>query len=129
MTDEIERDAGDATSPPADSDSTVPLDTVFRVLSNRHRRFALYSLSDAADGTLSLEELFEDVTTLVTSIDADPFTRGRYGQIASDLYHWHLPVLADTGLVDCDPRTGTIRYRPQEPLERWLDRVRTDELG
>lgn len=129
MTDDIERDAVEAPRPPADIDSTLSLDTVFRVLSNRHRRFALYSLSDAADGTLSLEELFEDVTTLVVSLESDPFTRERYGQIASDLYHWHLPVLSDTGLIDSDPRTGMIRYRPRAPLERRLDRVRAGELG
>lgn len=129
----MDKDEREATVPPdtaagVDIDLTLSLDTVFEVLANQRRRFALYTLTDAPNGVVDLDALFEDVVTLEAALADEALTRDHYVDAAADLYHWHLPVLADVGLVDRDDRSGTIRYRGQSMLETWLDRVRDDEL-
>jgi hypothetical protein len=108
--------------------TTLSLDAVFEVLANRRRRFALYTLSDAADDIVELQTLVEDVVTLEAALAGTAVTREGYLETGTDLYEWHLPVLGELGVVDCDPRHREIRYRPEPTLERWLSRVRAEEL-
>lgn len=122
MTDRTVSDAGGATAEP------LSLDTVFELLANRRRRFALYALTGAPDGVVEVGTLVEEVVTLHAALAETAVTRERYLDIGTDLYHWHLPVLTDVGVADCDPRQRTVRYRSQPLLERWLARARQDEL-
>jgi hypothetical protein len=110
------------------SGSSLSLDTVFELLANRRRRFALYSLTDADDGMVDLAALIEDVATLEAALLERAITRRRYLDVGTDLYEWHLPVLTDVGLIECDLRHGTIRYWPDSRLETWVDRVRAEEI-
>lgn len=108
--------------------SSLSLDTVFELLANRRRRFVLYSLCDATDGMVELPALVEDVATLEAALGEQPLTRHRYLEVGTDLYEWHLPVLTDVGVIDCDARHGTIRYWSRPELESWLRRARSDEV-
>lgn len=113
-------------------DEPVPslsLDAVLYVLANRSRRYVLYALTDAAEGVTDLATLVEEVATLEAARSEAALRRDRYLEVATDLYHWHLPALADVGVVDCDDRHDTVRYRGNPTLETWLARVRRDELG
>lgn len=128
MNDDTDREtASEATTAPGTA-STLSLDAVFEVLSDRHRRFVLYTLADLEDDVVPLEELVEEVVTLTAALDGDALTHERYRDIATDLYHWHLPVLADVGIIDCDARHDTVRYLRPPLLETWVDRVSHDEL-
>lgn len=42
-------------------------------------------------------------------------------------YHVHVPRLVDAGVTEYDPQSRVIRYRSDERLERWHERVRSDE--
>lgn len=106
----------------------LSLDTVFEVLSNRYRRFALYALTDADGDVIELESVIENVATLDAALTESAVTGDQYLEIGTDLYEWHLPVLADVGIIECDARTQEIRYHRDPRLERWLARVRRDEL-
>lgn len=106
----------------------LSLDTALELVADQRRRFALYTLVDSSEGVVTLHELFEDVATLAAALDQEALTRDRYFDIASDLYHWHLPVLADVGVISCDPRNKTIRYLQCPTLDRWVQQVRQDEL-
>lgn len=117
-------DAGSTTS----VDSSLELDTIFELLANQRRRLTLYVLTDATDEVVTLGDLFEDVTALSAAINDTAFTKDRYRAIARDLYHWHLPVLADVGLIDCDARHEVIRYLNAPALDPWIARARSDEL-
>lgn len=112
----------------SDPGPTLSLDDVLELLSNRRRRFVLYSLADAAERVAEFPTLVEDVATLEAAMDEAALRREQYLDLATDLYHWHLPVLVDVGVVDCDGRHDTIRYRGHSTLETWLTRVRSDEL-
>lgn len=108
---------------------SLSLDTVFELLANRRRRFALYSLLDSSEDPIEFETLIEDVATLEAAVLRQPLTRELYQDIAADLYRWHLPVLSDVGIVDCDPRHELIRCLDHPLLAQWAARVRQDELG
>lgn len=109
--------------------SSLSFDTIFELLANKRRRFALYSLLDSSDALIKFETLIEDVATLEAAVLRQPLTRELYQDIATDLYQWHLPVLSDVGIVDCDPRHELIRCLDHPLLVRWAVRVRQDELG
>lgn len=108
---------------------SIALDTVFELLADRRRRFTLYSLSGATDGIVEFSTLVEDVATLEASQLRSAVTADRIRDVAADLRHWHLPVLADVGVVEYDERSGTIRYRATGQLETWLHRIRVEELS
>lgn len=114
---------------PPDTGLSLDLDTVLELLANQRRRFVLYTLADTPDQIVTFEVLFEDVATLETALAGDALTRDRYLNVVSDLYHWHLPVLADVGIIDCDDRSRTIRYWNPPLLDTWTARVRSDELS
>ncbi|MCU4802230.1 hypothetical protein OB920_17785 [Halobacteria archaeon HArc-gm2] len=76
------------------------LDELFDVLADARRRCTLQSLSDAG-GTASFDELVGDVARQTV---ARPIGREQRREIATTLYHVHLPKLASAGLVaDFDP--------------------------
>lgn len=113
----------------ANSEPSLLLDTVLELLANQRRRFTLYSLLDTDDDLIEFETLVEDVATLEASQANEALTRKQYLNVAADLYHWHLPVLADVELIDCDARHGLIRYHDHSLLTTWTIRVRQDELS
>lgn len=115
-------------APTVSSDSSLTLDTIFELLANQRRRLTLYTLTDATDGVTTLHSLIEDVTALSAALNETAFTKDQYRAVARDLYHWHLPVLADVGLIDCDARHEVIRYLNAPQLEAWIARARGDEL-
>lgn len=85
----------------------------------------LYSSEDP----IKFETLVEDLATLEAAMLREPLTRKLYQNIAADLYHWHLPVLSDVGIVECDPRHELIRCFDHPLLLRWADCVHQDELS
>lgn len=108
--------------------SGLALDTVFELMANQQRRFALYTLSSAKNGVVAFDTLVEEVATLEAALTGDALTRYGYQDVAADLHQWHLPVLADVGVTDYDDRSGTIRYRSHPTLETWVSRARCDEV-
>ena len=125
----MDRDGTSRVQSAVEAAAPLSLDTVFELLANRRRRFALYALTDASSDVLEIEALVEDVATLCAALDSAAVTRDGYLQTALDLVDWHLPVLSEVGVVECDPRHRTIRYRPHRGLEFWVDRARADELA
>jgi hypothetical protein len=120
----------ESSPPQSDPDSlpTLSLDTVLELLANQRRRFALYSLLDGEDDLIGFETLVEDVATLEAAHANEALTRDHVQDVAADLYHWHLPVLADVGIIDCDARHDLIRWWSHPLLTTWTARVRQDEL-
>jgi DNA-binding transcriptional ArsR family regulator len=84
-----------------DAEST---DTVLEALSDPRRRDALRIL--LVERSSTVEEL---ATGLVRDrpSDADRTTVSKE-ELATELYHWHLPQLANTGFVEYDAESGTV---------------------
>ncbi|WP_423743274.1 hypothetical protein V5735_09335 (plasmid) [Haladaptatus sp. SPP-AMP-3] len=94
------------------SGSDVPLNVLFKILSNRVRRRILLLLS-SDDGRISIDELADELL-------AERDTTSRESLLVA-LHHNHLPQLVRAGLLAHDSETDAVRYRPDARLERLLD--------
>ena len=103
---------------------TPSLDQVFDLLSERRRRYVLYYLRDVEDGVASVEEVTEYVLRLENDLDISGVARS----IDTALHHVHLPKLADSGVLEYDTRSETIRYWGQPSLDEWLEHAFHKEL-
>ena len=91
------------------------LDDTLRVLSNRYRRFAMYSVRDMDSDVFTYDELLED---MVDEDYLDPVEVSRFRvQMEQD----HLPVMQHSGLIEYDDRSDTIRRVPSEDVYELLD--------
>ena len=113
------------------TESTPSLNLVFDLLSNRHRRYALYYLYDQPDGVATIEEVTDHVVALATrddGADCEASVDERVHSVRIELQHVHLPKLEDAGIVELDRRSETVRYWTQPSLEEWLEHAKHKEL-
>lgn len=103
------------------TDHCSSLDRIFGLLANRRRRYVLYSLNEAEDTVLELDDvaarLAEWERRWNGRDDGEDFDQ--LERIRITLHHNHLPRLADAGLIDYDARHGTVRNWEEPSLERW----------
>ena len=94
----------------------LTLDSACRCLANERRQTVVAAIRDTEDGTASLDDLVDHVVERETDSPAPDRET-----VAIELYHRHLPMLADHRVVDFDERTETVAYRAQSEIERLLD--------
>lgn len=100
--------------------SALDLDSVFEVLSDRRRRYALYALYRADGGAMTVGRLAASVGRMED--DGRTITADRRSErIAADLRERHVPTLVAAGAVEYDERSETVRYRCRPALEEWLE--------
>lgn len=95
---------------------------VFDVLSDGDRRYVLHYLhrySNRAD----LDDLIEFVLDMAP--DRGP---GDRNHVAMSLHHNHLPKLAHHGLIEYDPRDGTVVYAGNPLAEACLEHAAALDL-
>lgn len=98
-------------------------DQIHRCLSSPWRRWVLDYL-DASEGeTTSIDDLIDHVVERKTNWPAPDRQTVTY-----ELYHVHLPMLADTGLLEFDPRSETVTYRADTELMMMVEQLRQDTL-
>lgn len=103
-----------------ENDSPLPLDTVFRVLAHPRRRQTLYYLT-TCDYPVPLKELIDKVARQESEAHVGDIPAEVYEQVALDLYHTHLPKLAEWGVIEYNKQVnlvalaGTLR-----PLDEYL---------
>jgi hypothetical protein len=102
---------------------TPSLDTVFELLSDSNRRYAMYCLIQAPNGVKELSELVTDVLRLRAEIEGiDPTDEVRES-LRIELHHKHLPKLQDENIIEYDTRSEHIRYWAQPTIEEWTEHV------
>lgn len=99
-------------------------DALLQLVADRRRRQAIHHLRHEADGNTTIDDLVDRMHDGGLDADGHPTDRE---QLAIQLYHAHLPKLADYGVVEFEPENGAIRYRPDEQFETVLDAL-PDEL-
>ena len=107
--------------------TTPPLsiDTLFDVLSDARRRYALHYLLGTADGVTNVETLAEEIAAWERATGrADAPAE----DVMVDLHHAHLPLLVDVGLVEYDERSGAVRYRDRHPVRDCFERTPMRDL-
>jgi hypothetical protein len=105
------------------------LNTIFEVLSQPRRRYVLYCLHREETMTSDFETLVNRVAELESrTVPTDVATAETViAEIAASLHHQHLPKLADSGLVDYDPRSKSVRYWPHPRMTHWIAQAASDE--
>lgn len=96
------------------------VDRILDVLQAAPRRDVLAFLADNPNRAVHTDELIDHIVD-ERGLSDDPEDRRR---VEIRLHHHHLPKLAEESVVEFDPRSDTLRYTPDEALERWLKRIR-----
>ncbi|WP_265111149.1 DUF7344 domain-containing protein [Halosolutus halophilus] len=86
------------------------IDHGFAVLRDQARRYALYFLLEQE--TASVEELADVVTAWMEATSYGMATSQQRDRIHQTLVHQHLPILADSEIVDYDAGTNTVSLTP-----------------
>lgn len=95
------------------------IDACLQLVANQHRRSVLHLLRRDSNGTMTFDTLVDTLQSSVSNTKNGPL-RNRE-ELTIQLKHTHLPRLADYGVVEYDPRSGTVRYQPDERVETVLD--------
>lgn len=110
-----------------DGASTDRLDEWFDVLRSSQRRYLLYYLYDLDDPVTT----YDDATAAVANYEAagtDADATPTREAIRRALHHVHLPRLETAGVLECDPRQGSIRFHGDAELGVWVRATREAEL-
>jgi DNA-binding transcriptional ArsR family regulator len=96
-------------------------DDVFELLTDGRRRYVLHHLRSTTD-PVSVEELAESIRDWERNSD-DEATPER-DDVATALYHVHLPKLDDADIVDFEPTAGVVSLCGNvEVVEPYLELV------
>lgn len=97
------------------------LDRLFRLLSNHRRRYVLYYLDETENAVVTATELTDYLVRREREWkNRDDRTEADLREeIRIDLHHDHLPRIADTGLIDYDFRSETIRDWDEPSIDCW----------
>lgn len=102
-------------------ESSERLDSELKVLSSRERREILDCFVGMDTETATVETLSDRLGRAWGDGGGDqsPPTEA----IQAKLHHVHLPKLADCGFLEYDPRSNTVRYQPDERVEKLVQFV------
>lgn len=97
-----------------------PLDRILSGLIDSRRRYLLYYLGENEDAYIT--EAAKYVTACEQQCELEDVPDGARERVKIDLYHGHLPQLADSDLIEYDQRSGAIRFRdPPDQLRKFLE--------
>ncbi|MFC6767302.1 DUF7344 domain-containing protein [Natrinema soli] len=117
----MKTDISDANA--AETDATLPTNTIFELLLDDQRRYALYYLSRKV-GAVSVEELVDRIAHR----EGNP-TSERLEQIAVEFHHNHLWKLVDSKVLRYDADAGTLERRAAaRSLDPYLELAFVAEL-
>lgn len=98
-----------ATRPTTGNGETPDRETVFELLSNKRRRYALRHLLDRTDGeAVELRELAEQIAAWEHDTDPAQVSYDQRRNVYTALQQTHLPTMDDAGVVDYSARDGTV---------------------
>ncbi|WP_049967545.1 DUF7344 domain-containing protein [Haloferax prahovense] len=105
--------------------TTHSLDACLRLVAHGHRRRIIHHLRHEATGATTFDDLVDQMHRRASDTKNGP-PQDR-DALAIQLYHTHLPKLADYGVVKFEHRSGAVRYQPDEQVETVLDSLSSDQ--
>lgn len=87
--------------------SSISEETVFHVLRNRRRRYALHYLKQRGE-TVSVGQLAEQVAAWENDTPVEAVSSTERKRVYISLLQSHLPTLDEAGMVDFDDSTSTV---------------------
>jgi len=106
---------------------TPSFDTLFDLLADNRRRYALYALTETEDGLADVEMLADEVALWEARTGDAKLTEALRETVADELRETHLPRLADADVVEFDERSDVVRYWRQPTLEEYLEHTQFKE--
>ena len=103
--------------------STEKIDTILTVLSDQFRRQILYSAVERDDEVIQYPEVVDYLIDCNSGMGHDDRER-----IKIKLHHSSLPRLEETGVIEHDSRSETIRYCGDSLLEKYITLLAEDEF-
>lgn len=97
-------------------DSDIDVNTLFTLLVNQPRRYALYAMAESPESVIEVDVLVDTIIAQAPE-SADPDREA----IATELSRRHLPRLAEADVIEYDELNETVRYRGSHQLEQVLD--------
>lgn len=97
--------------------SITGIDDKLNVLSNSYRRGMIYSLNSMEEDAVTYEKLLDEM------IEEDYISEQERENLRLEMDHVHLPKMDESGLIDYDRRTKTIRSIMGEDINQLLDSV------
>lgn len=95
-----------------------PIEEMLKAVMDRRRRQVLRVLIENDGAVIDVDEL---VAHLSERTDAETRANSRDAErIGITLHHANLPLLENAGMIDYNERSQSIRYRPDDRLERLL---------
>ncbi|TYL35996.1 hypothetical protein CV102_24915 [Natronococcus pandeyae] len=105
---------------PAVGGQRSPIDELLSALSHRRRRDVLYALSE--NEVTDVDSLATTIAAREADLPPEQIDDDEREPVLIDLYHNHLPKLADHNLVEYDSRSGAVRWTPlSDDLEQILE--------
>ena len=101
--------------------NSTPVSDLYNVLSNPLRRALLEYFHASDEKTASLEDLVSHVRQY--SFDARSVRSDDASFVRTQLHHVHLPKLDEHDVIEYDPRSSTVRYRPDPSFERGIEEI------
>jgi hypothetical protein len=98
---------------------TNGLDACFGLVADRRRREIIQQLRHNGNGETTAGDIVDRLYGSEQAAGKD--RRPGREELAIQVYHTHLPKLADFGVVDYEPERGTVHYQPDEQVEAVLD--------
>lgn len=97
------------------------LDDTLQLLSREPRRKIMYVMEDENDRVFAYEDITEEM------IDRDHISEEEEERFRTQMIHIHLPKIEESGLVEHDQRSETIRYVQDKDVEELLDFIQEYE--
>ena len=94
-------------------------DACLALVADRRRRRLIEHLRHDSNEEIRIDDLIDQLQQAEPDIAGE--RQMNREQLAIQVIHYHLPKLADHGIVERDPDHGTIEYRPDEQVEAMLD--------
>lgn len=91
---------------------TASTETLLRAVADPERRAALRHLQATDSHGVDVDDLAKAVASPGQPTDDE--------KIAIELYHTHLPVLADAEVIEFDRKRGSVAYRGDDRVEALL---------
>jgi hypothetical protein len=91
----------------AQESSTLSVDETLEILQNNRRRLVLEYLHETG-GTVELSVIADHVTATENDTDVSSITSTERKRVYVGLYQFHLPKMADMGVIDYDQDRGEV---------------------
>jgi len=92
----------------ADDGQKLSQDELLTILSNQRRRFAIHYLKQHDHTELTVTELSEQVAGWENDKQIEELTRTERKRVRSALRQFHLPKMADSGVIEYDTARGMV---------------------